>query len=272
MEKLIITVAVIGAEVTKADNPALPITPEEIAEETHRAYLAGASMVHLHVRDEEGKPTQDTGVFRKAMDLIRARCDIILQVSTGGAVGMTGEERVKPISLGPEMASLTCGTVNFGGGVFWNPPDLIEDFARKMKEAEVKPEIEVFEAGMIHNAMRLVWKDVLNLPLHFDFVMGVPGGIGGHLRDLIYLVESIPQGSTWSVAGIGKYELPLAAAAIILGGHVRVGFEDNIFYTKGVLADNNAQLVSRVKRLALELGRGVASPQEARRILGLKHV
>lgn len=272
MEKLIITVAVSGAEVTQADNPAVPISPEEIAQETYKAFLAGASMVHLHVRGENGKPTQDAEVFRKTMNLIRAKCDIILQVSTGGAIGMTAEERAKPISLGPEMASLTCGTVNFGGGVFWNPPDLIEDFAQKMKAAAVKPEIEIFEAGMIQNALRLVKKGLLDPPLHFDFVMGVPGGIGGHLRDLLYLVESIPPGSTWSVAGIGKYELPLATAAIILGGHVRVGFEDNIFYEKGVLAESNAQLVARVRRLALELGREIASPQEAKRILELRHV
>jgi 3-keto-5-aminohexanoate cleavage enzyme len=167
----------------------------------------------------------------------------------------------------PEMASLTCGTVNFGEGVFWNPPNLITGFARRMKELGVRPEIEVFEAGMIQNALNLVKKGLLDSPLHFDFVMGVPGGITGYLRDLIYLSETVPPGSTWTVAGIGRFELPLAVAAIILGGHVRVGFEDNIYYRKDVLAESNAQLVERVKRIALELGREIATPAEARRIL-----
>jgi 3-keto-5-aminohexanoate cleavage enzyme len=138
-----------------------------------------------------------------------------------------------------------------------------------MKELKIKPEIEVFEAGMINNALQLVKKGLLQLPLHFDFVMGVPGGITGNIRDLVYLVESIPSGSTWSVAGIGRFELPLAVAAIIMGGHVRVGFEDNIYYSKGVLAQSNAQLVERVVRIARELGREIASPEEARRILNL---
>lgn len=269
MDKLIITVAVCGAEVTKQDNPNLPTTPEEIAQDVYNCFLKGASIVHLHVRDKDGKPTQDIEVFKKTMELIRSQCDIIIQISTGGALSATPEERAAPLALIPEMASLTCGTVNFGSGVFWNPPDLIESFARRMKELKIKPEIEVFEAGMINNALQLVKKGLLQLPLHFDFVMGVPGGITGNIRDLVYLVESIPSGSTWSVAGIGRFELPLAVAAIIMGGHVRVGFEDNIYYSKGVLAQSNAQLVERVVRIARELGREIASPEEARRILNL---
>jgi 3-keto-5-aminohexanoate cleavage enzyme len=270
MEKLIITVAVCGAEVGKKDNPNLPISLEEIAEDVYNSYLAGASMVHLHVRDKEGNPTQDVATFKRTIELIKSRCDIIVQISTGGAVGMTAEERSAPLNLRPEMASLTCGTVNFGSVVFWNPPDLIESFALKMKELEIKPEIEVFEAGMINNALQLVKKGIVPPPLHFDFVMGVPGGITGNVRDLVYLVESIPPESTWSVAGIGRYELSLSVAAIIMGGHVRVGFEDNIFYSKGTLAASNAQLVERVSRLAHELGREVASPNEARKILNLR--
>lgn len=269
MEKLIITVAVCGAEVTKMDNPNLPTTPEEIAEDVYNCYLKGASIVHLHARDEQGNPTSDVQVFRKTMDLIKSKCNIIIQISTGGALGMTPEERAAPLALKPEMASLTCGTVNFGTGVFWNPPDLIENFALKMKELGVKPEIEVFEAGMINNALQLQKKGLIQQPIHFDFVMGVPGGITGNVRDLIYLVESIPSGSTWSVAGIGRHELPLGVVAIILGGHVRVGFEDNIYYSKGVLAQSNAQLVERIARISRELGREVASPDEARKILGI---
>lgn len=269
MDKLIITAAMVGAEVTREDNPNLPLTPEEIARAAEEAWRAGASIIHLHVRDEQGRATQSAAVFKQAMDLIRQRCDAIVQVSTGGAVGMTAEERLQPVTLNPEMATLTTGTVNFGSDVFCNAPKDIEAFARAMKERGVKPEIEVFDVGMIGSAMALVKKGLVSQPLHFDLVMGVPGGIPGTPKDLLHLVESLPQGSTWTVAGIGRTELPLGVMAIIMGGHVRVGFEDNVYYSRGVPADSNAQLVERVARLARELGREVAKPDEARAILGL---
>lgn len=269
MDKLIITAALVGAETTKEDNPNLPITPEEIAEAAYACWQEGASIIHLHVRDEKGQPTQDVGTFAQAMNLIKERCDVIVQFSTGGAVGLPVEERIKPLSLRPEMATLTTGTVNFGSDVFYNSEAYIEAIARAIMDNGVKPEIEVFEVGMIDNALRLVRKGLLTLPLHFDFVMGVPGGIGGTVKNLLHLVESIPAGSTWSVAGIGRHELPLATMAIIMGGHVRVGFEDNIYYTRGVKAESNAQLVARTARLAKELGREVATPNEARQLLGM---
>jgi len=270
MEKLIITVALTGAETTKNQNPNLPVTPKEIAKAAYEAEQAGASIIHLHVRDKNGKPTQSVEIFKETIALIRERCNAIIQVSTGGAIGMTPEERIAPVYLKTEMASLTTGSVNFGEGVFLNPPDYIEYFARVMMENNIKPEIEVFEAGMIKNAVKLVEKGLLSKPLHFDFVMGVPGGIPGEPKDLLYLIDSIPPGSTWSVAGIGRYELTLGVMAIILGGHVRVGFEDNIYYKKGVLAESNAQLVERIVRIAKEFDREVATPDEARSILGIK--
>ena len=269
MEKLIITVAPVGAEATRNDNPHLPITPAEIAEEAANCEAAGASILHLHVRDAAGNPTQDREIFRETIAAIKKRSSLIVQTSTGGASWMTAEERLQPIGLRPEMATLTTGTVNFGNEVFSNPPPLLETFARALAENGVKPEIEVFETGMIANAMALVKKGLLSMPLHFDFVMGVPGGIPGEPRHLLHLVESLPRGCTWSVAGIGRSELPLAVMAILLGGHVRVGFEDNVYYSKGVLADSNAQLVERIVRLASELGRPVATPADARAILGL---
>lgn len=269
MEKLIITAAMVGAEVTRQDNPNLPLTPEEIAQAAEEAWQAGASIIHLHVRDERGLPTQSADVFRETIDRIRRRCDVIVQVSTGGATGMTAEERLQPVTLSPEMATLTTGTVNFGDGVFYNPPKDIEAFALAMKERGVKPEIEVFDVGMIGGAAALVKKGLVQPPLHYDLVMGVPGGIPGTPKDLLHLVESLPAGSTWTVAGIGRAELPLGVMAILMGGHVRVGFEDNVYYSKGVLAESNAQLVARIARLARELGREVATPGEARAILGL---
>ncbi|NLY54414.1 MAG: 3-keto-5-aminohexanoate cleavage protein [Firmicutes bacterium] len=269
MDKLIITAALVGAETTREDNPNLPLSPEELAEAAYDCWQEGASIIHLHVRDAQGQPTQDIDTFAEAIRLINERCDAIVQISTGGAVGLPWEERAQPLSLKPEMATLTTGTVNFGRDVFYNSSEYIEGIAKAIQENGVKPEIEIFDVGMIDNALRLVRRGLLTPPLHFDFVMGVPGGIGGTVKNLLHLVESIPPGSSWSVAGIGRAELPLATVAIIMGGHVRVGFEDNVYYSRGVKAESNAQLVARIARLAKELGREVATPNEARQLLGM---
>lgn len=270
MEKLIITAALTGAEVTREYQPNLPLTPDEIAEAAYEAYKAGASIVHIHARDEEGNPTQDYEVYKEIKEKIEAKCPVIFQPSTGGAVWHSPEERLQPVELSPEMATLSAGTCNFGPEVFMNTEEYMEKFAKRMQELNVKPEIEVFERGMINNALKLVKKGLVDTPLHFDFVMGVPGAITGEIRDLLYMVESIPSDATWTVAGIGRYQLPLATTAILLGGHVRVGFEDNVYYKKGELAKSNAQLVERIVRLAKELGREVATPDEARKILNIK--
>lgn len=269
MEKLIITAAVTGAEVTREQQPNLPLTPEEIAEEAYKCFLAGASIVHVHARDKDGNPTQDYEVYKEIKEKIEAKCNIIFQPSTGGAVWHSPEERLQPVDLKPEMATLSCGTCNFGPDVFMNSEEYIEKFATKMAELGVKPEIEVFERGMIENAKALVKKGILKAPLHFDFVLGVPGACPGNPEDLIYMVNQLPSDATWTVAGIGRYETPLAAMGVLMGGHVRVGFEDNIYYSKGVKATSNADLVERVARIAKELGREVATPDEARKILGL---
>lgn len=270
MEKLIITACLTGAEVTREQQPNLPITPDEIAEAAYEAWRAGASIVHVHARKADGTPTQDKNVYKEIKEKIAAKCDVIFQPSTGGAVWHSKEERIQPVYLQPEMASLSTGTCNFGPDVFMNTEELMEFFAKTMQENGVKPEIEIFERGMIDNALRMVKKGLLSMPIHFDFVMGVPGAISGESRDLMYLANSIPAGCTWTVAGIGRYELPLAVMAIVMGGHVRVGFEDNVFYSKGVLAESNAQLVERIARISRECGREVATPSEARKILGIK--
>ncbi len=270
MDKLIITACLTGAEVTREQQPNLPISPDEIAEAAYQAWTAGASIVHVHARKADGTPTQDIEVYREIKEKIAEKCDVIFQPSTGGAVWHSKEERIQPVYLKPEMASLSTGTCNFGPDVFMNTEEYMESFAKIMQENGVKPEVEVFEKGMINNALRLVKKGLLTLPLHFDFVMGVPGAISGEPRDLIYLAESIPEGCTWTVAGIGRAELPLSVMAIVMGGHVRVGFEDNIYYSKGVVAESNAQLVERIARISRECGREVASPNEARQILNIK--
>lgn len=267
MEPLIITAAVVGAELTREDTPYLPLTPAEIAEEAYRSYLAGASIVHLHARDADGSPTQDPTVYKEIMERISEKCDVIMQISTGGAVGMSAAERTQPLSLKPEMATLTTGSVNFGRDLFLNPPSLIEEFAEEMTALQVMPEFEIFDVGMIENALRLVRKGLVKSHLHFDFVMGVPGGIPAMADHLLHLIRQLPKDATWSVAGIGRFQLPMAVLGIVLGGHVRVGLEDNIYYRKGELATSNAQLVERVVRIAKEMGRKIATPAKAREIL-----
>lgn len=272
MEKLIITAAICGAEVLKEHNPAVPYTVAECVCEAKAAYDAGASIIHLHVRYDDGTPTQDKARFKEIIDAIKAVIpDVIIQPSTGGAVGMTNDERLQPTELLPEMATLDCGTLNFGGDeVFTNTENTIKYFGDRMIKLGIKPELEVFDKSMIDMALRLYKKGHIVKPMHFDFVMGVNGGISGELRDFVFMRGSIPSDATYTVAGVGRYEFPLAMAAIVDGGHVRVGFEDNVYLSRGVLAKSNGELVAKAVRMAKELGREVATPTEARQILGLK--
>lgn len=269
MEKLIITAAICGAEVTKEQNPAVPYTVEEVQREAKSAYDAGASIIHLHVREDDGTPTQSKERFKECMDAIREVCpDAIIQPSTGGAVGMTDLERLQPTELGPEMATLDCGSVNFGGDeVFLNSENTIINFGKIMQERGVKPEIEVFDKGMVDLAIRYHKQGYIDAPMHFDFVLGVQ--MTATARDLAFMVDSIPAGSTWTVAGLGRHQFNMATLAIIMGGHARVGFEDNLYLEKGVLAKSNGELVEKVVKLANILGREVATPDEAREILSL---
>ena len=271
MEKLIITAAISGAEASKEDNLNLPITPEEVAEEAFKAQEAGASIIHIHVRDKEGNPTQSKEVFAENIEAMKEKgVTAIIQPSTGGAAGMSWQERIQPVYLEPEMATLDCGTTNFGNEIFVNDLPLMKNFAEEMNKLDILPELECFEPGHVHNALYLHKKGLLPKHLHFDFVLGVPGAMKASIKNLSFMVDQIPEEATWTVAGIGRHQLPMATHAILMGGHTRVGFEDNIYYKKGELAESNAQLVSRIVRLADELGREVATPDEARQILGIK--
>ena len=274
MDPLIITCAITGAETTREKQPALPITPKEQALAAEQAVKDGASVIHLHVREDDGKPSQRPERFKETIEAIRARVpEVIVQISTGGAIGESIENRARPLALKPDMASLNLGTMNFGDEVFLNHPSDIVALAAKMHQLGVMPELEIYEAGMLENAFRLARQGILRGPLHFQFVLGVPGGMSGDPRNLMHLVSllesSAPGGSHWGVAGVGRFQLPLAMQALVIGGHVRVGFEDNIFYHKGELAKSNAQLVARITRIAGELGREVATPAVARKMLGL---
>lgn len=269
MKPLIITAAVNGAETMREQNPAVPYTPEEIALEAKRCRDAGAAMVHVHGRKEDGTPTQDRETFSAILSAVRDQTDVLVQFSTGGAVWMDVETRIEALDLKPDMATLTTGTVNFGEDVFMNPLPLIRTIAERLNTFGIRPEIEVFEVGMLETAFKLVDQGLLQAPLHVDFVLGVPGAMGGDLRNLEYLVSRLPQDWTWSVAGVGRYEFPLAEAAIRMGGHVRVGLEDNIYVSKGVLAQGSWELVEKVAEMAKEFGRPLATPEVASEILHL---
>ena len=262
MEKLIITAAICGAEVTKEQNPAVPYTVEEIVREAKSAVDAGAAIVHLHVREDDGTPTQSKARFKECIDAIYKVCpDVILIPSTGGAVGMTAEERLQPTELFPEMATLDCGTCNFGDDVF----------GKRMLENQIKPEYECFEMGHLDTVLNIAKKgQVPGAPMQFNFVLGVPGCTPATVSNLCWLVNAIPAGSTWTATGIGRHAFTLAAPAIAMGGNVRVGFEDNLYLERGVLAKSNGELVAKVVRIAKELGRPIATSAEAREILGLK--
>ena len=269
MEKLIITAAITGAETTKEMNPNLPCSPEEQANAAVECWKAGASIVHLHVRDKQNKPSQSVALFEEVSTLIKSRCDLILQYSTGGAVGAAIADRAAPLQLKPEMASLNVGSINFGDEVFENLPKDVESLAATMRANKIKPEIEVYDLGMLEYGVSLVKKGLIDSPAHFQFVLGTKYGLSGDPENLFLLRNKLPAGATFAVAGVGRHQLQMAPVAIVSGGHVRVGFEDNLYYSKGVLAKSNAELVSRIVDLSKILGREVASTEETRKILRL---
>ena len=274
MEKLIITAAICGAEVTKEQNPAVPYTVEEIVREAKSAVDAGAAIVHLHVREDDGTPTQSHVRFQECEEAIYKVCpDVILIPSTGGAVGMSPEERLDSTNTTPipEMATLDCGTCNFGDEIFDNTMPTMRAFGKRMIEKGIKPEYECFEMGHLDTILTMARKgEAPGDPMQFNFVLGVPGCTPATVSNLAWMVNQIPAGSTWTVTGVGRSAFPMAAAAIAMGGNVRVGFEDNIYLSKGVKASSNGELVAKVVRIAKELGREIATSDEARAILGLK--
>ena len=269
--KVIITAAISGAEVTQEMNPAVPYTVDQYVREAKLAREAGAAIIHLHARFDDGTPTQDRERFREIFDAIKAACpDVIIQPTTGGATGMSAEERLQPTELYPEMASLDCGTMNFGGDeIFVNTENMIIEFAARMRERGIKPELECFDKSHVDMALRLVRKGHIQPPLHFNFVLGVNGGATGTARDLLFLKESLPEGATFTVSGIGRCQLEMNVLGMLIGGHVRVGFEDNLKYNRERNGVSNAEFVERIVRIAKELNLEIATPAEARQILGM---
>jgi 3-keto-5-aminohexanoate cleavage enzyme len=268
-EELILTAAIVGAEVTREHTPHLPITAEEIADEAARCREAGAAVIHLHVRDDDGSPTQAADRFAAAIDAIRRKTDVIVQTSTGGAVGMSLEERAQPLSLRPEMATLNCGTLNFGDDVFVNKRPDIRHLAKRIAEAGAVPELECYEVGHVEEALALAAEGAIRGPLHFQFVLGVPGGLGAREEHVDYMRRMLPKDATWSVAAVGRHQQPMTELAMRLGGHARVGLEDNVYLSKGVLSEGSAPLVARAADYARTIGRKPVDPARARALLGI---
>ncbi len=274
MQKLIITAALTGGIHGKEANPALPKQPDEIIKAAYDCYNAGAAIVHIHARDKDGKQTASKEIFAEINEGIRARCPLIVQNTTGGP-GLPIEQRITSLDAKPDSASLNCGSVVF----FYRDRELpfmnyrheIEAFARAMLDRNIKPELEVYNPSMFIEVENLIAKKLLKPPYYINLVMGVNGmgGYAGTPENLLTMVRHLPHGSIFNVSGIGKYQLAMNTMSILSGGHVRTGLEDNVFYTKGVLAHSNAQLVERLARLSREFGREIASPQEAREILGI---
>lgn len=274
MEKLIITAAVIGSVPTRDKNPHAPYSPSEIAEEALRCWRAGAAVVHVHVRDPEtGNPAFEKGLFAEVVERVRADSDMLINLTTS-AFNLegpdVGEKRLMPLELSPDLCSLDIGSLNFRGRVFVNPPDWGEMAAQRMREAGVKPEIEAFDSGHLAQARYLVEKGLVDDPPYFQICLGVAWGAEADLESLLAMKARLPKGSQWSVLGTGPSQLPITTHALLLGGHVRVGFEDNMYLSRGVLAETNAQFVERAVTLARLLQREVATCEEARSILGIR--
>jgi uncharacterized protein (DUF849 family) len=275
-DKVIISAALTGAVTTKKHCPAIPYTPVEIAEEARRAYEAGAAIVHIHARTDQGMPTWDAEVFRRIMEETRARCPVLINWSTGGAGPMS--DRVDHLALRPEIAALNMGSMNYAKWrrdkkqfafnlVFQNSFDDIVAFARVIRENGIKPEMECFDTGHVHSHVVLEDMGLLDRPYHFSFIMGVLGGIPATARHLGFQAENVPAGSRWKVIGISREQWPLCMAALSLGGDIRVGLEDNFYLPDGEMASSNGDLVEAAARLVALSGRSVASVDEARAML-----
>jgi uncharacterized protein (DUF849 family) len=269
----IITVAITGAVPRKKDNPAVPVTPAEQIESTQQAFEAGASLVHVHVREKDESSSSDPVLFAEVQEGVRKHCPgMIVQFSTGGR-GRELSERGAMLGLNPEMASLATGSVNFPTSVYSNPPDFIEDLARTMRDREIKPEIEIFDLAMLYNAARLVDKGLLEAPAHVQFVLGIPNAMPARRAILDFLLSELDDvlpGATWTAAGVARHQFEVNKWCLELGGHCRTGLEDNIKFDRDRLAASNAELVARVAEVCGAYGRHPASPAEARELLGIR--
>jgi 3-keto-5-aminohexanoate cleavage enzyme len=270
---VVITAAVTGSVASRDDNPALPVTWDDIIASAVDCWRAGAAMIHLHARDEQGVPTQDAAIFKLLVERIRdAGCDAVLNLSTGEAGGHCEDfdGRLAPVRLAPEMATLDCGSTNFGDQrILRGPYYFLQQAAAEMRERGVVPEIEVFDTGMIDNGLRLIDEGLIEGPGVWQVCVGVRGGASADLQQVAHMLARLPEGAFWSILGVGRNQLAVNLLSLAYGGHVRTGLEDNVFYLPGERASSNTQLVERIVRLAGEVGRSVATPAQARELMGI---
>ncbi len=272
MDKLIINYALTGSRITREQTPYIPVTPDEIINSAVAASEAGAAVVHIHVRDQKtGVGIQDVDLFREVSEGIKSRCNVIQCLTTSGIPGRNlGEpERRAPLALKPEIASVDCGSLNFGKLIYLCGEDWIERLVGEMFAKGVKPELEIFDTGMIEICKKLIGQNLLHKPYYCGLILGTPSGAPADIRILVTMIDLLPPDCVWFATGIGRHHLTITSLAISLGGHIRVGLEDTIYYTAGVLAKSNAELVARCVRIAKETGREIATADEARSMLGL---
>lgn len=273
MDKVIITCAITGSRITRDQTVYIPLKPEEIINSAVEACEAGAAIVHIHVRDPKTHlGCQDIGLFRQVSQGIKARCNVIQCLTTSGIPGrnLSENERLAPLSLNPELASVDLGSMNFGKLPYVVTEDFIERELKEMLDRGIKPELEVFDLGMFETARRMIKQNLVSKPYYFGIILGTPSGAPANIQAFRTMLDLLPEGSLWFASGIGRHSIAIATMTMLLGGHPRVGLEDTIYYSAGVLAKSNAELVARVVRIARELERELATPDEARHVLGLK--
>lgn len=270
-KKVILTVAPTGSSTSRKQTPYVPLTPREIADEVYLCWKAGASVVHLHVREDDGAASMNYDKFKEAVQRIRDRCDIVINMTTAGGFGVSDEDRIRPLDLLPEMATMDAGSMNVSGDfVFHNSIAFLEKLGRRTQELNIKPEIEVMDTGMVYTALRLIKEGYIADPPHFQFVLGMNNGMAATIENLVYMKGLLPPNATWSAFGIGRSHLPILTTAIALGGHVRVGMEDNIYMAAGQRATSNTQFVERARTFIEMNNKSVATPDEVRQMFRLR--
>lgn len=272
MDTAVITAALTGPIATKADNPHLPTTPEEIAAAAAAAHSAGAAVVHVHVRDDQGRPTADLQLARRTVGLIEQACPALVQLSTGVGLTVPFDQREQLVEARPRMATLNVCSMSFGTGEFRNPPDGVRRLASRMRELDVKPELEVYDTGHLEVALALHAEGLLAEPLQFSFVLGVRGGATATAQNLLAMIDRLPSGCVWQAIAIGRANLELTTIALALGGNARTGMEDTLMFDRGVPATSNAQLVQRLVGVVRAIGRQPAAVEETEESLSLPGV
>jgi 3-keto-5-aminohexanoate cleavage enzyme len=270
-DPVIISCALTGNIATPEENPNLPFSPQQIGEAAVEAWKAGAAIVHIHAREDDGTPAWEPEFFQRSIDYIReADCDVLINLTTsyGSVAEDDWNKRYAALEPRPQLASFDCGTMNFGPWVFRNAPDFLEELAKRMLDAGVKPELEIFDSGQLHTALRLADMGLLEEPLFFQFVLGIAGGAPATPASLTHLVEQVPEGAQWSICSVARHQLPMNTMALGMGGHVRTGLEDNLWFRKGEPATNGT-LVERLRKLIELTEQEVASPAQTRELLGI---